>query len=157
MTSFLITGLPGATFRDLFSRDDDTLAAMGARRVVADASPGYPCRVSLEDAAEGETLVLSTFHHNPVTGPYRAAGPIYVRENATEHAPTPDRVPASLRTRLLSVRAYDETGNLQAADVVDGAELESAIDAMFRSDDTAYLHVHYARPGCYAARVDRIA
>jgi hypothetical protein len=41
------------------------------------------------------------------------------------------------------------------ADVVEGEQLESLIEHMLASDLTAYLHIHNAKPGCYAARVDR--
>ena len=38
--------------------------------------------------------------------------------------------------------------------LVDGRELESAITALFANPAAAYLHVHYASAGCYAARID---
>jgi hypothetical protein len=41
------------------------------------------------------------------------------------------------------------------ADVVDGRELEGAIGRLFADDSADYLHVHFAKPGCYAARVER--
>ncbi|MGB8266969.1 MAG: DUF1203 domain-containing protein [Candidatus Velthaea sp.] len=33
--------------------------------------------------------------------------------------------------------------------------LETLIARLFASDQTAYLQVHYAKRGCYAARIDR--
>jgi hypothetical protein len=39
--------------------------------------------------------------------------------------------------------------------VVDGRDLETAIARAFAQEDVAYLHVHYAGRGCYAARIDR--
>ncbi len=147
---FRITGLDPSSFAALFE-DERALAARGGRRVVADESPGYPCRVSLEDARVGEELVLVPFEHHPVATPYRGAGPIYVRRGATRFAGT--TVPALFRTRTLSVRAY-RAGELIGASVVPGTELEAAIERML-ADDAEYLHVHFAGPGCFACRVDR--
>jgi hypothetical protein len=33
--------------------------------------------------------------------------------------------------------------------------LESAIDRLFANPKAEYLHVHFASPGCYAAKVER--
>ena len=54
-----------------------------------------------------------------------------------------------------SLRAFDGKGMMKAADVVPGTAIENMIAEMFANDATEYLHVHYAKPGCYAARVDR--
>ena len=61
--SFVIHGLSPDTFRPLFALDDGALAARNIRRVVADADRGFPCRVTLEDARQGETLLLLPFLH----------------------------------------------------------------------------------------------
>jgi hypothetical protein len=64
-------------------------------------------------------------------------------------------VPELLRSRILSVRAYDADALMVSADVVDGRELEGTIERMFADSRAACLHVHYARPGCFACRVER--
>jgi hypothetical protein len=46
------------------------------------------------------------------------------------------------------------SGN-QRFELVDGRELEGAIDKLLSAPSAEYLHVHFAAPGCYAARVDR--
>jgi hypothetical protein len=150
---YTITGLDPAAFASYFAMSDAELAAAGARRVVADGD-GYPCRVSLVDAAPGEELVLCPFTHHDTASPYRAAGPIYVRRGATR-AVHVDEVPRVLSSRLLSVRAYDATGDMQAADVIAGGELAAHVVRMLADPAIAYLHVHNARPGCFAARIDR--
>lgn len=153
--SYRISGLALEPFAHLFSLDDKALAALGARRRIADVKPGFPCRVSLEDAEPGERLVLVNYVHQPADSPYRASHAIYVRENATHAASYVDEVPAVLRARTLSVRAFDATGMLRDADLVAGTDLEAAIPRMLEDTRTAYLHVHYAKPGCYAALVER--
>jgi hypothetical protein len=138
---------------------DEDLLAHGARRVIAtpDMEPSLPpCRVSLRDAAPGEASILLHYpHHVSPASPYRASGPIYVREGVRETASFINHVPAQQRTRLLSVRAYDEAGIMLDAEVADGTELEGLIARMFRRDDVAFLHAHNARRGCYSCRIDR--
>ena len=151
---FRIAGVEPERFAHLFTASEAELAAAGARRVVADG-PGFPCRVSLIDAAAGEELVLVPFRHHDVESPYRASGPVYVRRDARAAARFADEVPEVLLRRLLSVRAYDQRGDLVEAEVVPGAELAPLIERWFARGEIAYLHAHNARPGCFAARIDR--
>ena len=153
--NFQIHALPVEPFAADFPLDDEALRARGIRRVVADDRPAYPCRVSLQDAVEGDRLLLLPYLHHDVDTPYRASGPIYVREAATRAMPEVNEVPALLRSRLLSLRAYDARGMMVWADVLPGSELEAGIAQLFALERSAYLHVHYAKPGCYACRVDR--
>jgi len=152
--SFRITGLPAEPFHELFALSDEALAARNAVRRIADAKPGFPCRISLTDAEPGQQVILTHFEHHAVASPFRASHAIYVREGEQTFDAI-DRVPEQLRTRMLSVRAFDAAGMLTAADLVDGPQLETAIARLFDDAGAAYLHVHYAKPGCYAARVDR--
>lgn len=154
---FQISALEHTDFDALFSLDDAALAARGARRYIADKKPGFPCRVSLQDAEPGERVILVPYHHLPADSPYRAAGPIFVREGARTTSLPPDTVPALLRSRLLSVRAYDALHLMVEADVIDGRDVELRLASMFADDRVAYLHIHFARPGCYACRADRSA
>ena len=155
-TSFRIVGLPLATFAPLFSLNETALAEKNAQRVVADQKPGFPCRVSLKDAEAGESLILFPFAHHSTDSPYRASGPIFVRENAKEAALSPNEIPAAVRSRLLSVRAYDETGMMLDAEVTEGSNLEMQIERFFADPRISYLHLHNARPGCYSCRVERV-
>jgi hypothetical protein len=153
--NFRISALELARFAPLFGQSDAALAAQGARRVVATHSPGFPCRVSLADAEPGETLLLLHYEHLAADTPYRASHAIYVREAAAQAEPAAGEVPEVLRRRLLSVRAFDAADMMVDADVVDGVALAPVIARMFSCDNVSYLHLHNAKPGCYAARVDR--
>ncbi len=148
------TGLPPEPFTALFGLDDETLAARNIRRVTADSKPGYPCRVTMQDAEPGETLLLLAYEHQPAASPYRASGPIFVREAAGDtydsHA-----VPPVFLSRQLSVRGYNDTGDIVVAGVVDGDRAEALFKQMLEREDVAYLHVHNAGRGCYAGRVER--
>jgi hypothetical protein len=153
---FQIHALPAETFAPFFALSDDDLRGHNIRNVIADGRPAYPCRVSLQDATEGERLLLLPHDHHRVNTPYRASGAIYVRETAQEALPLPGEVPGLLRRRILSARAYDAEGMMVWAEVVPGVEIEGAIERQFAMERTAYIHVHYAQPGCYACRVERV-
>jgi hypothetical protein len=153
--NFRITGLPMAPFAALFELTDAELASQHARRVIADRCPGFPCRVSLADATVGETLLLVNYEHLPVASPYRSTYAIYVRQNAHEAQLPVNQIPAVLATRLLSVRAFDEAGMLIDADLVPGTALAGAIKRLLSNRSSDFLHLHNAKPGCFAARVDR--
>lgn len=152
--AYTVSSLPIEPFQPLFALDDAALAARGAMRVTADARFAFPCRVSLEDAEPGERLILLNYQHQPADSPFRASHAIYVREGATP-VTTTDMLPPVLRRRLLSLRAFDDQGMLRDADVIQGAEAEPVIARLLADPGVAYLHVHYAKPGCYAARIDR--
>jgi hypothetical protein len=151
--SFRIRGLPSEPFRELFALSDSELAARGAVRQVADS--GCPCRISLTDAAPGEEVVLVHYEHHPVDSPYRSSFAIYVRPGE-ETFDAVGQVPEQLRKRVLSVRAYDAGGMMTGTDLVDGRDVEGAIARLFADPGAAYIHLHFAKPGCYAARVERL-
>lgn len=153
--SFQIHALPAPLFKPLFALSDRELAEHRAARMVADCRPGFPCRVSLADAEVGETVVLLNFEHQPADSPYRAAHAIFVRERAKQAFPAVGEVPEVLASRLISIRAFDQRHYMTAADVVDGRRLADVIPTFLDDPSVAYLHLHNAKPGCYAARVTR--
>lgn len=153
---FQIRGVDASQFQSWFALSDGELARRGARRRIADSMPGFPCRVSLADAEVGEELLLVPFEHHAVDSPYRGAGPIFVRRAAMGlPAQRFDRVPEVLARRLLSVRAYDREGLMTGADVVDGRELAEHLERVLAVDEVAYVHVHFAKPGCFACVATR--
>ena len=153
--SFRIKGLPAEQFQPLFALADSELAAHGAVRRIADGRrPGYPCRVSLTDATPGDELMLVNYEHHPVESPYRMRFAIYVRKGEETYDAL-DVVPEQLRIRTLAVRSFDAAGMMLGCELIDGTALEVAIERQFSAPDAAYLHVHFAAPGCYAARVER--
>src|SRR5437868_13482654 len=105
--TFRYIGLPVKSFAPLFALDSEALAVQGIRRMIVDEKPGFPCRVTLDDAEPGERVLLLPFEHQPAHSPYRASGPIFVRENARTAFDRTGEPPPVLRGRTLSVRAYD--------------------------------------------------
>jgi hypothetical protein len=45
---------------------------------------------------------------------------------------------------------------LVGCEITHGTALETAIDNAFADPAAAYLHLHFAKPGCYAARIERV-
>jgi hypothetical protein len=151
--SFRITGLPAEYFADLFELSNNDLAARGVVRQVAGERTS-PCRISLTDAGPGEEVVLVNYEHHAVDSPYRMRFAIYVRKGEKTYDEV-DRVPEQLRSRTLAVRAFDGGAMMVGRELIEGLELESAIGRLFDNPQAAYLHVHYAAAGCYAAKVER--
>lgn len=152
---FRISALDIDKFRHLFGQDQTVLARHGVQQMVVDNKPGFPCRVSLRDAEVGEKVLLMNYEHQPNPTPFRSSHAIFVRENATQAVPKINEVPGMFRHRLLSVRAFDSSGMMVDADVIDGERLEQLIERLLANNLADYLHVHNAKLGCYAARVAR--
>lgn len=154
--SFVISGLPIGPFQPLFALSD---AALAERRIVrrrVDAPRGFPCRVTLEDAQVGETVLLMNYEHQSADTPFRASHAIYVREGDHPTRRDVDAIPPALAVRpYISLRAFDAEGMMVDAEVAPGAGLPPVIARMLQRRDVAYLHAHYAGMGCYAARIDR--
>lgn len=155
--SFLIRGLDPAPFRPLFGLSDTELQLRGARRYAVDQTPGFPDRIELRDLEPGETAILVNFMHQPASTPYQSSHAIFIREGAEAAHDCVATVPPVLARRVISLRAFSEGGDMLDADLADGAALEPLIAKFFDNPDVAYLHAHYAKRGCFAARIDRIA
>ena len=153
--SFIVSALPAAPFQPLFGLSDAALATRGAVRRTVDAKPGFPCRVSLQDAEPGETVLLLNYQHQPADTPFRASHAIYVREAQPEAVLARDEIPTLFLHRMMSLRAFSVEGMMLAAEVAPGADLAPAVERLLAKPDVAYLHAHYAAMGCYAARIDR--
>jgi hypothetical protein len=153
--SFRIIGLDPTPFRHLFGLPDQALERLNVKRVVADAKPGYPDRVELRDAEPGETLLLLNYLHQPAETPYKASHAIFVREGPVTAYDRVDETPDCLRLRPISLRAFDSSGMMVDADLASGREVEAAIERLLENPAANYIHAHYAKRGCYAARIDR--
>ena len=154
--SFRITGLSAAPFRHLYGLLDHELAAQGVKRCVADSKPGFPDRVEMRDIEPGETALLLNYTHQPAGTPYRASHAIFVREGATAVYEAVDEVPEMLRVRQLSLRAFDRDHMMVDADLIDGRDVERLIERLLCDGRVAYVQAHFAKRGCYAARIERV-
>jgi hypothetical protein len=153
--TYRIEGLPSDAYRHLIQMSDGELEAQRARRVRADSKPGFPCRVTLEDAEPGESLILFNHVSHDVPTPFRSAYAIYVRETATEPACYVDEPPPVFAGRALGLRGFDEEGMLRGALLALPGEADGKIRELFGRPGIATIHAHNAAAGCFAARIVR--
>ncbi len=153
--NFKLRSLPATEFTHLFKLDNSALKKMGAVRIMVDKFPGFPCRVSLQDAEIGEEVILLSYPHHKTPSPYQANGPIYIRKAAQPAALEINEIPNMFSHRLLSVRGFDKNGFMQAATVTEGCNLREEIIKTFETHEITYIHIHNAGPGCYNCMVER--
>jgi hypothetical protein len=153
--TYKIEGLGCEAYAALIGLDDDSLVRRHARRVTADSRPGFPCRVTLEDAEPGETLILFNHVSHDVPTPFRSAYAVYVREGAAKPACYVDEAPPVFEGRTLGLRGFDAQGMLRAALLALPGEADSKIRALFDRSDIETIHAHNAAAGCFAAKIVR--
>ncbi len=153
--NFKIKSLESSEFSSLFDLDISALEKIGAIKMIVDECPGFPCRVSLEDAEIGEEVILMPYQHHQTNSPYQASGPIFVRKIAQTAQLEINQIPKMLNHRLLSLRGYDSNAIMKEATVVEGKILNEKINEIFENEEILYIHVHNAKPGCYNCVVER--
>jgi hypothetical protein len=155
MNRFHLAGLAPGQFSHLFELGDQDLLEQGVRRVVANAKPGFPCRVSLSDAEIGDELLLLPYMHLAANSPYRASGPIFIRKGVQQRIEPPGCVPPYVATRLISLRGYDDEHMMVHAEVVEGRSVADSISRVLENADVDYIHLHNAKHGCFFCQVER--
>lgn len=154
LMTYSITGLAPSSYAHLIGLSDRELAEHGAVRMVADSYPGFPCRVTLDDVAPGEAVLLVN-HVSHSGGPYHASHAIFVGEGARKAACFVDVVPPALDRRVLSVRAFDAAGMMVDAALVQPGDADAVFRRMLAEPAVDHLDAHNATRGCFAARVER--
>lgn len=153
--NFRIKALDDREFVALFNLGNSELEKIGAVKMIVDEFPGFPCRVSLEDAEIGEEVILLPYQHHKTNSPYQSSGPIFVRKIAKSSIYEINEIPKMFNHRLLSLRGYDKNAIMKDASVIEGNKLKEQIFKIFENDDIQYIHIHNARPGCYNCLVER--
>ncbi|WP_428407570.1 DUF1203 domain-containing protein [Hyphococcus sp.] len=153
--SFTITGLSPAEFAPLFALSDEELERRGIIRKTATSKPGFPCRVTLEDAEPGETVLLLNYESHKAETPYRSSYAIYVRESASEAATYENELPPVFQGRPMAFRHFNEDGHLIGASLALHGDAKEKIEEAFSNSAVAYIHAHNAAHGCFAAEIKR--
>ena len=153
--TYRIRGLEPSQFAHLLGLSDEELARHHAVRMTADAKPGFPCRVTLDDAEPGETLLLVNHVSHEGDNPYRASHAIFVSENATRAAGYEDEIPLALDRRVLSLRAFDSDGMMIDAALVQPGAADAVVRGLLSNQAVDHIDAHNATRGCFAARIDR--
>jgi Protein of unknown function (DUF1203) len=153
--TYQITGLEPNQFAHLVGLSDEQLAAHGAVRMTANGQPSFPCRVQLDDAQAGETLLLVNHVSHEGNNPYRASHAIFVSETAREAAVYEDEIPPALERRILSLRAFDKDGMMVDAALAQPGEADGVVRRLLANEAVDHIDAHNAIRGCFAARVER--
>lgn len=154
-SNFQINPISGAEFQLFFNLSEKELAKSGIVKMIVDEYPGFPCRVTLEDAKIGEEVILFPFEHHSTDSPYQASGPIFIRKNVVPVELAVNEIPPILKHRFLSLRGYDQTGIMKAAVTTWGKDLANEIGKIFDDNRIEYIHVHNANPGCFNCEIRR--
>ncbi|KAI1343095.1 hypothetical protein F5Y15DRAFT_277236 [Xylariaceae sp. FL0016] len=120
-----------------------------------------PCRRCLQDSRVGEEMVLISYDPFRGDSPHRCTSPIFLHPSSRCHLAsfpsTGALLPEQQRTRFLSVRAFDAGHMMVGSDLVDGEQMLDACERLLGDETRAeYCHLHYARQGCFAVRVDKV-
>ncbi|WP_129791151.1 DUF1203 domain-containing protein [Sphingosinicella sp. CPCC 101087] len=153
--AYRIEGLAPTAFEGFLGLSDADLAERRAMRVTADSPQGFPCRVTLENAAPGERLLLVNHVSHDVPTPFRTAYAIYVREEAAEAARFVDTLPPVFEGRTLGLRGFDAEGMLKGALLAMPGEAEARIAELLERPEIATIHAHNAVHGCFLACIER--
>ena len=153
--TYRFRGLEPDNYRYLFGLSDADLAKHGAVRMIADASPGFPCRIILDDAEPGESLLLLNHVSHESEGPYCASHAIFVGEGAVRAADYTDEIPPALGRRVLSLRAFDGAGMMVDAALAQPGEVDAALRQLLANPAVDHVDAHNAVRGCFAARATR--
>jgi hypothetical protein len=155
MADFIIKALAKEEFEELFTLSDLELIEKGAIRMRVDSKPGFPCRISLQDANIGDEVILLTYEHHKTASPYKASGPIFIRKHAETARLKANQIPEMLIHRQVSVRCYNVNGMMKTAKVIEGKELTTFLSETFEEKEISYVHIHNAKPGCYNCVAER--
>lgn len=155
VTTFQLSGINHNQFLPLLDLSDAELSEQGIVRTQATSNPGFPCRVSLEDAAIGDELLLLPYWHHQVNTPYSSLGPVYIRIGVTQAILPPGIVPDYVTRRIISIRAYDQRNMMIAADVSPGSAVAQRIRRLFNDPNVSYIHLHNAKQGCFSCLASR--
>lgn len=153
--NFKIKALNHLEFESFFELSDTELEKQGIKRMVVSDKPGFPCRVSLEDAEIGEEVILVSHEFHKTNSPYQSKGPVFIRKGIKTKELGNNEIPLMLNHRLLSFRGYNKDGYMIEAATEKGINTRKEIERIFENSDVKYIHIHNSSPGCFNCEVRR--
>ena len=154
--TYQIHALDPTPFQPRFSLSDAQLRIHQAEWRTVTNSPGFPCRVTLQDAPVGAQVLLVNHTSVPGPSPYAATHAIFIRPGYAAAQLLPGTIPEMLKRRTLSLRAFTADMDMVAAKVTDGHALHDTLCDLLSNTSVDSVHIHNAAPGCYAACARRI-
>ena len=118
-----------------------------------------PCRRCLHDTSIGEEVMLVPYDPFFGDSPYRSRSPIFVHardcSKYDQYQNGVGTVPPQQRSRLLSIRGFDKDHMMIRAELAEGVNALQICKEMLLGGEVVYIHLHYARYGCFAVKVER--
>ncbi|MEG3635440.1 DUF1203 domain-containing protein [Micromonospora palythoicola] len=151
--SFVISPIPPASLKAM--RHDGADDAGERFEAFAAEEDGAPLRCCLRDARAGELLALIAYRPEGAAGAYREIGPVFVHAAPCEGYAERERYPAAFRHRRQVFRAYDQTGRIADALIIEGSHAEAGIEQLLACPDVATVHSRNVLYGCYMFAINR--
>ena len=154
MSDFIIEPI-SSPVHDSLKQGASEMHGNPVQKVIADSKPGYPCRLSLEDAEVGEELYL--FSHAPfaAANAYRETGPVFIRKNAIPASLAVNELPDIALARSIVVRAYSAAGTMISATQAETREIANTIRLAFRDETVEFVHLRAVVTGCFLCEARR--
>ncbi|MGS0747156.1 DUF1203 domain-containing protein [Halpernia sp. GG3] len=158
MENFRIKALNNLDFLYLNKLSDDELTEKNMVIMKVNKFPGFPCRVTLEDAEIGEEVYLLNYNFLNVDSPYKTNGPIFIRKNKKTVHYSINEIPKMLNHRLLSLRVYDKKNMMiyTENEILEGKFLQKKLHQILENRSVDYIQIHNAKPGCFNCTVERV-
>jgi len=150
---FSISAIPA----DIADRIRTTLVDDFGNQLVARPADSAPCRHCLRITKPGEHLIV--FAYQPFTsgGPYAEVGPVFVHAAPCEAYDHRDTFPEGFRTRILTMRGYNDQGTIETAELSEAGNPEATIERLFSNERVSFIHARNPAWGCYDFRIDRLS
>lgn len=153
--NFKFYSLDKKQFDEFFEMSKNELDKLNIRKIIVEEKPGYPCRVSLQDAEIGEEVLLMSYNHIINKSLFDSKGPIFIRKNAQNKEFKVNEIPLMFNHRILSLRGYDIDYMMIYAATIKGSVLKETINTAFENEKVNFIHIHNSSPGCYNCLVKR--
>lgn len=152
---FMVRGIDTAHVEALRGGAGDANGQPAVRTLAAGA--GNPCRHCLGLIAEGEGKLVLAYRPFLALQPYAEVGPIFLHERACGRYES-DRLPAwfaHLQPALIRGYGSDDWIRYETGQVIAGAELSAACEAILARPEVAYVHIR-SKFNCFQCRVERV-
>jgi len=153
--NFQIHSLAVTPFDAFFKMNDKQLQTHNIVKSIVQEANSTPCRISLKDAEVGATVLLLNHQHLQGETPFQASHAIFVTQDVQRSCPEVNQVPRAINSRIVSIRAFNKQQMMVQADIAQGLEVSDKIQLMLNDKNVEFLHLHYAKQGCYIALVTR--
>jgi hypothetical protein len=155
VTGFTVSALPPAMVERIRARGEDDFGNR-VEVVVNQDGERAPLRCCLRVAEPGERMALIAYRPSDRGGPYAEVGPIFVHAEQCDGYPDPTAYPQAFRYKPQLFRSYGADGRQVHNEIVEPAEVDSAIVRLLERPDIEVIHSRNVLAGCYMFAISRV-